>query len=115
MTILENKITSKDLTEKYLNFFSSMIKAVVDIEKEIIALDAGLHADLETELIDNGSEQENLWGINLFPDNEKNKFIEYIALINIRPHQDNNSMEIENPEIRKKIEIILNKWINHAA
>ena len=91
--ILNKTITKQDLLNNYMTYFTSMIKAVVDINKEIIAIDADLHADMESELLEKGSLQENLWGINLFPDNTKDDFIEYISLINIRPHQDNCSME----------------------
>lgn len=89
-----------------------MIKAVVDVKKEIIALDGELHADLEELLIENNSKQEDLWGINLYPKKPLQERIEYTALINIRPSQDNSSMEVESVKIRKKIEKIVNKLIN---
>ena len=88
-----------------------MIKAVVDIDKQIIALDAELHADLEEVLLENGSNQENLWGINLYLEDEKDKQIEYTALINIRPSLDNRSMEIEDIQIKNKINKIVNRLI----
>ena len=88
-----------------------MIKAVVDIDKQIIALDAELHADLEEVLLENGSNQENLWGINLYLEENKDKQIEYTALINIRPSLDNRSMEIEDLQIRNKINKIVNRLI----
>ena len=88
-----------------------MIKAVVDLKKEIIALDGELHADLEALLIEKDSRQENLWGINLYLEKPLKERIEYTALINIRPSQDNPSMEIENTRIRKKIGEVVNKLI----
>ena len=88
-----------------------MIKAVVDLEKEIIALDGELHADLEALLIEKDSRQEDLWGINLYLEKPLKERIEYTALINIRPSQDNPSMEIENTRIRKKIGEVVNKLI----
>src|SRR3989338_5902427 len=48
--------------------FGDMVKAVVDIEKNVIALGGELHADEEALLLQNGSKQENLWGINLYVD-----------------------------------------------
>jgi len=89
-----------------------MIKAVVDLKKEIIALDGELHADLEALLIEKDSRQENLWGINLYLEKPLKERIEYTALINIRPSQDNPSMEIENTKIKKKIGEVVNKLIN---
>ena len=56
------------------------------MKKEVIALDAELHADLEAYLLERGSDQEDLWGINLYPKKERKDFIEYTVLINIRPH-----------------------------
>ena len=89
-----------------------MIKAVVDLKKEIIALDGELHADLEALLIEKGSKQEDLWGINLYLEKPLKEKIEYTALINIRPSQDNCSIEAESKETRKKIEKIVNRLID---
>ncbi|MFH0948530.1 MAG: DUF5674 family protein [Elusimicrobiota bacterium] len=113
MEIVDKKITKSELVRKFLNYFETVSKAVVDIEKEIIAIDAELHSDLEAYLLENGSEQENLWGINFYPFKNKTDFIEYTALINIRPHQDNRSMEVENPEIKEKIKKIVDKLIEY--
>ena len=84
-----------------------MTKAVVDIENEIIAIDADLHSDLEAALIEAGSHQEDLWGINLYPSKSDEEFIEYTSLINIRPHQNNPSMEIMDVAIKKQIKHIV--------
>lgn len=88
-----------------------MIKAVVDIRKGIMAINGELHADLEYLLLDNSSQQEDLWGINLFLSKEKKDWIEYTALINIRPSMDNRSMEVEDPQIREKIKDIVYRLI----
>ena len=88
-----------------------MVKAVVDVEKRIIAVDAELHADLEEMLIENGSRQNSLWGINLRLKNEKKDWIEYTALINIRPALGNDGMEIKNEAIKKKIAEIVYRLI----
>lgn len=89
-----------------------MIKAVVDLKRQVIALDGELHADLEALLIEKGSRQEDLWGINLYLEKPSGEGIEYTALINIRPSQDNPSMEVEKIQTRKKIEKIVSKMIN---
>ncbi|HDN98145.1 MAG TPA: hypothetical protein ENG68_03225 [bacterium] len=114
MEILTKKISVKEL-KKHLRYFKTLVKAVVDIQKELIALDAELHSDLEELLLKNGSSQENLWGINLYPDKPLEEFIEYTALINIRPSQDNFSMNISNPAIRERIRRIVEKWINYET
>jgi len=83
--------------------FEDMMKMVADIEQEIIGADAELHADLEALLLDNGSRQRDIWGINIYPEQSDEDYIEFTALINIRPSQANQSMEVENPETRAKI------------
>lgn len=115
MKIIADKITKQELIEKYSNYFKGLIKVVVDIKKEVIALDAELHADLEAHLLENSSKQDDLWGINLYPQKEKRDFIEYTSLINIRPHQDNPAMEVKSPAIRDKINAIVDKLINYDA
>ena len=112
MKIVSRSIPKKEILKKHNHFFRSMIKAVVDLKKEIIALDGELHADLEALLIEKDSRQENLWGINLYLEKPLKERIEYTALINIRPSQDNPSMEIENTKIKKKIGEVVNKLIN---
>jgi len=111
LKIVSRSIPKKEILKKHNHFFRSMIKAVVDLKKEIIALDGELHADLEALLIEKDSRQENLWGINLYLEKPSKERIEYTALINIRPSQDNPSMEIENTRIRKKIGELVNKLI----
>lgn len=84
-------------------YFGDMVKAVVDIKQNILGLDAELHADIEKEMLAQGSMQADLWGINLYPDIEGDDFIEFDSLINIRPYQGNRSRDVQNPETREKI------------
>jgi hypothetical protein len=81
---------------------------VVDIEKEIISVGCELHVDCAEELMADGSSYANLWGANVYP---KDKKIDFIALINIRPASGNRSMEIEDTNIRKKVEDIIKKIV----
>ncbi len=53
-----------------------------------------------------------MWGINLYLKKSPKERIEYTALINIRPSQDNPSMEVESKEVRDKIEKIVNRLID---
>ena len=100
--ILKEKITLSELKEIAGHIFGDMVKAVADVDKQILAIDAELHSDLESELLANGSNQESLWGFNLYPE-ESEDFIEYDSLINIRPRQNNRSRDVEDPVIREKI------------
>ena len=88
-----------------------MVKMVVDIEKGIMGLGGDLHADAEALLIQNGSLQENIWGANLYPDLDSKNRIEYTALINIRPSQNNPSMEILDDQVKKKVKAIIERLV----
>jgi len=113
MKLLEQKITNNELSEMADHMFGNLVKAVVDIDKKIIVLDAELHSDQESFLLENGSEQRNLWGINLYPEFSKDddNFIEFDSMINLRPSDNNKSRSVENPEIRKLIIEIVRNWV----
>ena len=103
MRIVEDKITLAELREMAQSMFGSFVKAVVDVERGIMVVDAGMHADEETELLSGGSRHENLWGINLYPDEEADAFLEFDSMINLRPAQNNRSRGVESAEIRERI------------
>ncbi len=91
--------------------FGNLVKAAVDIEKEIMAIDGELHADEETLLIENGSKRENIWGVNLYPDLEEGKWIEFDSMINLKPGFGNRTRGVENQETGEKIIRIVNKLV----
>ena len=103
MKIITEVLTINELKQMAANMFGNMVKAVVDIERELIAVDAELHSDLEAMLLENGSKQRNLWGVNFYPEAQAEEFIEFDSIINMRPSQGNRSRGVENTEIRKKI------------
>lgn len=91
--------------------FGDLVKAAIDVDRELIAVDAELHADLEALLLQDGSKQKSLWGINFYPEMHGDDFIEFDSMINMRPSQGNRSRAIENKEICKKIIEIVAKRI----
>lgn len=109
--IVREPINTSVVQELALQRFGDMVKAVVDIEQEIMALGGDLHADEEKVLIDQGSMQENLWGINIYPDLPRSEWIEFDSMINIRPRQDNRSRSVEDKTIQEKIVTIVNRLI----
>jgi hypothetical protein len=115
MKIVKDKITISELREMSQKMFGNLIKAVVDVEKEILAVDAELHADEEALLLENGSKQENLWGINLYLEAKGEDFVEFDSMINLRPSQNNRSRDVENPQIRAKIFEIVQKRVSHDS
>jgi hypothetical protein len=84
-------------------FFEDMVKYVVDVERQVIALGGELHADAEALLLEDGSRQEDLWGANYYPGMGAADCIEYTSLINIRPSQGNPMMEIEDQVTRTRV------------
>lgn len=81
----------------------TLVKGVADIKTGIAALGGEWHMDANNRLIEEGSEQQNLWGFNIYPKEKGNAAIEYTSLINIRPMQGNRSMEIMDEDIRKAV------------
>lgn len=103
MKIVEHPISLDELKRMAVVLFGNLVKAVVDVERRIIALDGELHADEEAVLLENGSRQESLWGINIYPELEAPDRIEFDSLINIRPSQGNRSRSVDDPAVREKI------------
>jgi len=108
----QNKIESAELKEMTKRMYENLVKAVVDIEKEIIAFDAEMHVDLEQFLMEQENcEPKNLWGINLHPDFDNENFVEFDSMINLKPALGNRTRGIDNLEIRNKIIDIVNKFV----
>ena len=110
--IVKDKISKSELSEIAQNQFGDFVKAAVDIENGIMAIGGELHADEEALLLEDGSQQENLWGINLYPNKTAEELIEFNSMINVRPSQGNRSRGVENPDIQKKIKIIVNNLVS---
>ena len=111
MKIITDQIPLSELKQMSEKGFGNLVKAVVDIEKGIMALDAELHADQEALLLEEGSSQENLWGLNIYPDLPNEQRVEFDSLINLRPSFGNRSRGVDNPEIQRKIIEIVNRLI----
>jgi hypothetical protein len=111
-TVTESeKISRSELTEMAERMFGGLVKAVVDVEKGTMIVDADLHADEEATLIENGSKQDNLWGINLYPEENGDDFIEFDSMINVRPRQNNRSRGVESVELQEKIREVVGKLV----
>jgi len=97
-------ISIAELTEYAQRMYGELVKAVVDIEQNRMVIDAEMHADQESFLLETGSRQSDLWGINLYPEDFGNEdFVEFDSMINIRPGQGNRSRSVEDPAIQKTI------------
>ena len=111
MKIITTTLEVNELKQMAAATFGNLVKAVVDVERELIAVDAELHSDLEALLLEDGSKQKSLWGINLYPEIQGDDFVEFDSMINMRPSQGNRSRGVEDEEMRKKIVSIVAKRV----
>ncbi len=87
--------------------FGDMVKAVLDVNRRVMAIGGELHSDEEAALLDDGSRQQDLWGINLYPAEAGADWIEFDSMINVRPAQGNRSRDVEDPQLRESIRRIV--------
>jgi hypothetical protein len=111
MVILDTPVRIDDLAKIASDTFGDLVKAVVDIERELIAIDAELHSDLEALLLEDGSRQEALWGINIYPGLTGDDLVEFDSMINIRPGQGNPSRGVDDETVRSEILAIVHRWV----
>ena len=111
MEIITQAITLARLREMAGSKFGDMVKAVVDVERGIMAVDGELHADEEELLLVQGSKQADLWGINIYPDAGIEDWLELDSMINLRPSQGNRSRGVENPQVRQRIVEIVSRLV----
>jgi hypothetical protein len=109
--IVREQLTRSELVTIASGQFGDMVKAVVDIERGIMALGGELHSDEEALLLDDGSSQNNLWGINLYPSADEADWIEYDSMINVRPSQGNRTRGVEDDALRAKIRRIVKELV----
>ncbi len=106
--IIEKPITRAEAKEIAEEFYIDMVKGVVDIEQEIIALGGEWHIDANHLILGSGSRQDMVWGFNFYPDENR---IEYTSLINIRPAQNNRKIEVQDEKLKRRMEEVIRKLI----
>jgi len=109
--IILDTMTRHELNEMAKQQFGDMVKAVVDVEQGIMAIGGELHSDEEAMLLDQGSVQKNLWGINLYPERPASEWIEFDSMINVRPSGGNRSRYVESAETRDIVTTIVNRLV----
>jgi hypothetical protein len=114
LEIIRASIARTDLMAIASSQFGDMVKAVVDLDRHIMAIGAELHADEEAALLEDGSRQAALWGINLYPNEPGDAFIEFDSMINVRPSQGNRSRTVEDDSIRARIRAIVRLLVTDA-
>lgn len=109
---IEQQVQKTDLLDLELkSTYGSLVKAVVDIERAIMIAGMTMHSDGEEILLENGSKQADLWGINLYLQQSGDEWIEYDSVINLRPSHGNVSRGVDDPKIRQKIREIVNQLV----
>ena len=103
-----NRIKLDELSKMAEDMFGDLVKAVVDVARDMMVVDAELHSDEEALLVTHGSDQTDLWGINLYPGLEGDDFVEFDSMINLRPSRGNRGRGVEDPAIRERIRRIVN-------
>jgi hypothetical protein len=129
MMIVKDKIKIEELKDMAKKMYGNLVKAVVDVEKEIMVVDGELHSDEEALLLEKGSNPKNLWGINIYLEiKDKNwinetsshfspllaspsSVIEFDSMINLKPHFGNKTRGVDDQKTQKKIIKIVNKLV----
>ena len=116
MIILSKEMTLDEISELTV-LPNGFIKGVVDIEKELVALEADMHYQLADYLkLERGSEEMDMWGFNLWIKEEGiENILEYDSMINIHNNQLHGNlrggMNIVDPQIENKATEVIKKWI----
>ena len=112
--VLDAPIETSDLRRLVQEQYGDMVKFVVDIARERIAIGGDLHADEEAVLLEAGSRQQDLWGGNYYPGRGPDECIEYTSMINIRPSMENFGMEITLESVRSRVQGIAHRLIGRG-
>jgi len=91
--------------------FGDMVKGVVDLRRSVLLLDADMHADQEAVLLEEGSAQADLWGINLYPDAADADWLEFDSMINLRPSAGNRTRGVDDAATREAIAALVGRLI----
>ncbi|MCC7141432.1 MAG: hypothetical protein IT349_04955 [Candidatus Eisenbacteria bacterium] len=106
-----NPVTLDELRRMAGFDFGGLVKAVVDLERSVMLIDAEMHSDQEAELIATGSNQASLWGINLYPDLPADSWIEFDSMINLRPSFGNRTRGVDDPATQERIRSLVHRMV----
>lgn len=104
-------ISFDDLRKLVPGRFRDFVKGVVDLRLGILLLDAEMHADQEAVLLAEGSQQRDLWGINLYPQVDGPDWLEFDSMINLRPSFGNRSRGVDDAATREAITALVNALV----
>jgi len=107
-----DRISLDELCRLAAGRFGDMVKAVVDLERRLMIVDADLHADQEARLMADGSRQQDLWGINLYPELPEDEWLEFDSMINLRPSFGNRSRSVDDAGTRARISDLVRELVS---
>ena len=108
ISIIRETATPEQIEQMTEQFGGNFIKLAVDVSREILAGGGELHADCEQPLLEDNSQQVDIWGADWHP---KTGNVTFESIINIRPRQQNFSMEVQDPALRSRIEKIIRELL----
>jgi hypothetical protein len=109
--IVRSAISLAEVRDLAQQRFGDMVKATIDVGRNVMAIGGELHADEESLLLEDGSAQSDVWGINLYPGEAGDDWIEFDSMINVRPSQGNRSRGVEDVALRERIRRVVNSLI----
>jgi hypothetical protein len=109
--LIRDPIAFADVQDLAAQGFGDMVKACVDVVRGVMALGGDLHSDEEAVLLEDGSKQADVWGINIYPGESPDTWIEFDSMINVRPTQGNRSRGVDDPELQSKIREVVNSLV----
>jgi len=108
--IIRERATKQQLQEM-MEMLETYVKLAVDVEREILAGGGAMHADCEAVLLEDGSQQEFIWGADWNPESQE---VTFESLINIRPRQNNRSLELQDPNLRAEVEKVARNLLGNV-
>lgn len=104
MLLIIREKANEETLKKIADDLDGYVKVVVDLKRKILAGGGKLHVDGEKLLLQDGSEQSDLWGAGI--DLETGE-VDFDSMINLRPGQGNSSREVLDKDVRNQIGIII--------
>jgi hypothetical protein len=111
MRIIQSSISRAELSSIAYEQFGDMVKAVVDVQRGVMGIGGELHSDEEAALLEDGSRQADLWGINLYPTESGPEWIEFDSMINLRPSKGNRSRGVDDERVRAAIREVVRRLV----
>ncbi len=114
---METRIVTEGITREELRVlaqkqYGNVIKAVVDVEQNLMGVGGELHVDIQSLLIEKEhSRGDTTWGINLYPEKTGEDFIEFDSMVNLKPASGNRSRGVEDPALRERIRAVVGKLV----